>query len=209
VEAAFRLTQRPQGHTEAASLPTIVDFPTIVQEALTVFGDVLDTEAARRHGAEYLTGLMVAERKTVSGINREWVVTTDQACVHRWLTAVSWDVQALHERRLAWLQQAPQTRDSPRGVMAIDHTLGHHDGKLLDDAGGFWAHADQRHVLAHDSILSNSVCTSGAPYPIAWRRLTKRAACEEGTCKDHTERGIAWIDDALKRGLPGACTFDR
>ena len=41
-------------------MPTIVDFPTIVQEALAVFGDVFDTEAARRHFAEYLTGLMVA-----------------------------------------------------------------------------------------------------------------------------------------------------
>jgi len=33
-------------------MPTIVDFPTIVQEALTVFGDMFDTEAARRHFAE-------------------------------------------------------------------------------------------------------------------------------------------------------------
>jgi hypothetical protein len=74
-------------------MPPIVDFPTIVQETLAVFGDVFDTEAARRHFAEYLTGLMVAERKTVSGINREFVVTTDQSCLNRWLTEVSWDVQ--------------------------------------------------------------------------------------------------------------------
>ena len=30
---------------------TMVDFPTIVQEALTVCGEVFDTEAARRHCA--------------------------------------------------------------------------------------------------------------------------------------------------------------
>ena len=58
-------------------MPTIVDFPTIVHEALAVFGDVFDTEPARRHFAEYLTGLLVAENKTVSGINREFVLTTD------------------------------------------------------------------------------------------------------------------------------------
>ena len=87
-------------------MPTIVDFPTIVQEALTIFGDVFDTEAARRHFAEYLTGLMVAERKTVSGINREFVVTTDQSCLNRWLTEVSWDVQTLNDRRLEWLHSA-------------------------------------------------------------------------------------------------------
>ena len=40
-------------------MPTIVDFPTIVQEALTAFGGVFDTEAARRHFAEFLTGLIV------------------------------------------------------------------------------------------------------------------------------------------------------
>jgi hypothetical protein len=91
-------------------MPIIVDFPTIVQEALTSFGDGFDTEAARRHLAEYLMGLMVAERNTVSGINREFVVTTDPSCLHRWLTEVSWDVQTLNDRRLEWLQRDPKPR---------------------------------------------------------------------------------------------------
>src|SRR5919198_2075352 len=97
VEDTPQLTQHPQSGTEAATMPTIVDFPTIVQEALTVFGDVFDTEAARRHFAEYLTGLMVAERKTVSGINREFALTTDQSCLNRWLTEVAWDVTVLND----------------------------------------------------------------------------------------------------------------
>jgi len=146
-------------------MPTIVDFPTIVQEALTVFGDVFDTEAARRHFAEYLTGLMVAERKTVSGINREFVITTDQSCLNRWLTEVEWDVQALNDRRLAWLQQAPQTRYSGRGVIAIDNTLVNHEGKLIDDVGWFWDHADKRHIIAHDYLISNYVCGSEPTIP--------------------------------------------
>jgi SRSO17 transposase len=143
-------------------MPAIVDFPTIVQEALAVFGNVFDTDAARRHFAEYLTGLMVAERKTISGINREFAVTTDQSCLNRWLTEVEWDVHTLNERRLAWLQQAPQTRYSARGVIAIDNTLVDHEGKLIEDVGWFWDHVDQRHVIAHDYIISNYVCTSGA-----------------------------------------------
>ena len=81
---------------KAAFMPTIVDFPTIVQEALAVFGNVFETEAARRHFAAYLTGLMVAERKTVSGINREFALTTDQSCLNRWLPEVQWDVQTLN-----------------------------------------------------------------------------------------------------------------
>ena len=189
-------------------MPTIVDFPTIVQEALTIFGDVFDTEAARRHFAEYLTGLMVAERKTVSGINREFVVTTDQSCLNRWLTAVSWDVQTLNDRRLEWLQRDPKTRYSPRGVIAIDNTLVDHEGKLIEDVGWFWDHADERYVIAHDYLISNYVCLSGAHYPIEWKRFKKREACAAGEFKDHTQLCIALIDDAVARGIPGDFTFD-
>jgi len=189
-------------------MPTIVDFPTIVQEALTIFGDVFDTEAARRHFAEYLTGLMVAERKTVRGINREFVVTTDQSCLNRWLTEVSWDVQTLNDRRLEWLQRDPKTRYSPRGVIAIENTLVDHEGKLIEDVGWFWDHADERYVIAHDYLIANYVCPSGAHYRIEWKRFKKREACAAGECKDHTQLCIALIDDAVARGIPGDFTFD-
>jgi hypothetical protein len=97
-------------HKEDAVMPTIVHFPTRVKEALEIFGDLFAKEPARQHCAEYLTGLMVAERKNSSGINREFAVTTDQSCVNRWRTTESWDEKALNDRRLAWLQRAPKTR---------------------------------------------------------------------------------------------------
>jgi len=189
-------------------MPAIVDFPTIVQEALVLFGDLFDTEPARRHFAEYLTGLIVAENKTISGINREFALTTDQSCLNRWLTEVQWDVTALNDRRLAWLQQAPQTRYSVRGVIAIDNTLVDHAGKLIEDVGWFWDHADQRHVIAHDYMISNYVCPSKAHYPIEWRRFKKRDSCPAKDFKDHTELCIELIDDAVKREIPGDFTFD-
>jgi uncharacterized protein YndB with AHSA1/START domain len=189
-------------------MPTIVDFPTVVKEALVVFGEVFDTEAARRHFAEYLTGLIVAENKTVSGINREFALTTDQSCLNRWLTEVQWDVTALNDRRLAWLQQAPQTRYSVRGVIAIDNTLVTHEGKRIDDVGWFWDHADEHHVIAHDYVISNYVCPSGAHSPIEWRRFKKRDTCAAKAFKDHTQLCIELIDDALTRGIPGDFTFD-
>jgi hypothetical protein len=179
-----------------------------VQEALALFGDLFDTEPARRHFAEYLTGLIVAENKTISGINREFALTTDQSCLNRWLTEVQWDVTALNDRRLAWLQQAPQTRYSVRGVIAIDNTLVDHAGKLIEDVGWFWDHADQRHVIAHDYMISNYVCPSKAHYPIEWRRFKKRDNCPAKDFKDHTELCIELIDDAVKREIPGDFTFD-
>jgi hypothetical protein len=189
-------------------MATIVDFPTVVKDALDIFGDLFANEPERRHFAEYLTGLIAAENKTVSGINREFVVTTDQSCLNRWLTEVSWDVKAFNDRRLEWLQRDPKTRYSSRGVIAIDNTLVDHAGKLIEDVGWFWDHANERYVIAHDDLLSNYVCPSGAPYPIEWRRFKKRDACEPNVFKDHTAWCIELIDDAMARGIPGDFTFD-
>jgi hypothetical protein len=75
----------------------IVDFPAIVKQAQEIFGDLFTNEPARRHVAEYLTGLMAAERKTMTGINRAFAVTTDQSCLNRWLTETNWEVSALNE----------------------------------------------------------------------------------------------------------------
>jgi len=187
-------------------MPAIVDFPTVVKEALALFGALFDTEPARRHFAASLTGWSVAAHQTVSGINRALALTTDQACLHRCLPEGQWDVTALHDRRLAWLQQAPQTRYSVREVIAIENTLVAHADKLIEDVGWVWDHADARHVLAHADMLSHDVCPSGAHFPSAWRRLKKRAACPAQAFKDHTEWCIALIDAALPRGIPGDCT---
>ena len=105
-------------------MPAIVDLPTLVQAALAVFGALLDTDPARRHFAEALTGLRVAETKTVRGSKREIVVTADQSCLPRGLTEARWDVKARNDRRLEWRPRDPRTRYSPRGVIAMEQTLG-------------------------------------------------------------------------------------
>ena len=72
-------------------MPTTVDFPTLVKQALALFGDVFDNEPARRHFAEYLTGLMVAERKNISArgksrISRGGIILT--AVTKAWVTSL-------------------------------------------------------------------------------------------------------------------------
>ena len=80
-------------------MSSIVDFPTLVKEAFDVVGDLFDNKPARQHFVEYLTGLMVPEHKAVSGINREFAITTDQSYLNRWFTEAPWDDKALNDRR--------------------------------------------------------------------------------------------------------------
>src|SRR5438067_6410147 len=154
------------GTTEGPAMPAIVDFPTVVKEALERFGPLFANEPERRHLAEYLTGLMVADRKNVSGISRQFAVTTDQSCLNRWLGEVGWDAGRLNAERLAWLQEDPACRYSRQGVIAIDNVLVGHDGKLIEDVGWFWDHAEGRYKVAHDYLIANYVCTSGKHYPL-------------------------------------------
>ena len=62
-------------------MPAIVAIPQVVEELLTQFGDIFPNEPSRRHFVEYMTGLLVAEHKTVSGITREFPGATDQSCL--------------------------------------------------------------------------------------------------------------------------------
>jgi hypothetical protein len=66
-------------------MPALSEFPTIVQHAVEQVGTIFANAPERRHFAEYLTGLLVAEKKTVSGINAEFAQTTDQSCLNRWI----------------------------------------------------------------------------------------------------------------------------
>jgi hypothetical protein len=93
-------------------------------------------------------------------------------------------------------------------VIAIDNTLVDHAGQLIADVGWFWDHANERYVIAHDYLLSNYVCPSGAHYPIEWRRFRKQDACQQEEFQDHTALCIELINDAIARGIPGDFTFD-
>ena len=188
-------------------MPAIVEYPSVVRELVEQFADVFPNAPAREHFAEYLTGLFIAERKTVSGINREFAVTTDQSCLNRFLTEAPWDAELLNERRLAWLQQDPTTRYRKDGVLAIDNTLIDHEGKLIEDVGYFWDHADKRHLIAHDYLLINYVQVSGKRYPLTFQRFRKREAAGE-QFKSHTQLCCDLVDWAVEHQIPGDFTFD-
>src|SRR5947199_5637899 len=88
-------------------MPGIIEFPKLVQDALAQYADLFANECQRRHFAEYLTRLFVAERKTVLGIHGELARTTDQSCLNRFLTPADWDAEDLNRRRLQGLQADP------------------------------------------------------------------------------------------------------
>jgi uncharacterized protein YndB with AHSA1/START domain len=191
-------------------MPGIIAYPQVVQDALATYGVLFHNECQRRHFAEYLTGLMVAERKTVLGINREFAETTDQSCLNRFLTDAVWDVQALNQRRLDELQRDSSTRYSDHGVIPIDNTLVDRDGLLIPDAGWFWDHAEERNKIAQDYLFVNYVCTSGKHYPLEFRLFRKEEVCEalKEPFRNHTVLCCELVDWVCERKIPGDFAVD-
>ncbi len=191
-------------------MPGIIEFPKVVQDALSHYGDLFSNECQRRHFAEYLTGLFVAERKTVLGIHGEFTQTTDQSCLNRFLTDAAWDVSALNQRRLDVLQNDPATRYSDQGVIAIDNTLIDRTGLLIPDAGWYWDHAEQRNEIAQDCLFLNDVCTGGKHYPPEFRLSRKQGIREalKEPFRTHTALCCESIDRVCEREIPGDFAFD-
>jgi hypothetical protein len=191
-------------------MSAIVDFPHVVREALEHFGDLFSCEPQRQHFAEYVTGLMVARNKTVTGINSEFANTTDPSCLNRFLTQVDWDDQQLNERRLELLQRDPSTRYHDQGVIALDDVLIDHEGQFIKDVGWFWDHAQERHKIAHDYLFANYVTSSGKHYPLEFRRFKKREQCDATgeTFEDHGVLFRQLVDWVCEREIPGDFTFD-
>ncbi len=190
-------------------MPAIVVLPQVVEDLVRQCGDAFPNEPARIHFAEYVTGLIVAEHKTVSGIAREFADAPDQSCLNRFLTESPWDPERLNQQRLEWLQADPTTRYRQDGVIAIDNTLIDHDGKLIEDVGYYWDHAEHRHVIAHDYLFANYVNPSGKHYPLDFRRFRKREQCEDAhPFASHTDLVKDMIDWVVAEDIPGNFTFD-
>jgi hypothetical protein len=188
----------------------IIDFPQVVQEALCDFDDLFANEPQRRHFAEYLTGLFVASRKTVTGINAEFARTTDPSCLNRFIHHEAWDVQALNQRRLDLLQQDAGTRYSDHGTIAVDNTLIDHHGTCIEDVGWFWDHAQERYKIAHDYLIANYVCSSGKHYPLDFRCFQKQEQCKANQIpfKDHTALFQELVDWVAEQQIPGTFAMD-
>lgn len=191
-------------------MASIVRFPAVVEEALKHFGPLFGNEPQRQHLGEYLTGLISARNKNVSGIAREFLHGPDQSCLNRFLGEAPWDDEQLNRLRLEWVQQDPQLRYHRKGVIAIDNVLFAHSGEQIADVGWFWDHTDQRYLVAHDYVLAQYVAPSGKHYPLEFRRFVKRQQCQEQArpFQNHEQLLRELADGCIQEQIPGTFTFD-
>jgi len=130
----------------------LVEIPDIVQHYAPFFATVFSTKAFEQF-QRYLSGLIVSENKTVEGINRLFVLDVrNQSSLNRLLTESPFSVKALHQARLALLQNLPGTQMKPKGVLSLDDTLLSHYGHHFDKIAYLYDSAQKCYVWAHNLV---------------------------------------------------------
>jgi SRSO17 transposase len=134
----------------------IVRYPSFVEGFLPRLNGVF-TKPQLKHFARYLTGLVVCENKTVTGINRSFMGRNDQSALNHWLTDSRWSEEKLDRARKAAILDFLQARRLKRGVLVVDDTISHKTGKHMEGVDIHYDHSEGRCVLGHQLVTSDLV----------------------------------------------------
>ena len=147
----------------------IVEFPEIVERYAPFYESVFSEEAFVQF-KRYISGLLVSENKTISGINQLFVnEVRSQSSLNRLLTKSPFSLEALNQARLEMLGSVPRTRiKATRGVLSLDDTLLTHYGKSFDKIAKLWDHVNNCYVWSHN-LVSLHYSDEQTDYPIQFR----------------------------------------
>ena len=117
----------------------IVKLPSFAENVLPRFFSIFN-KAQLRHFGEYLTGLMVSDNKTVTGINSQFLNHTDQSSKNHFLTEAEWDEKSVTDERLRMVKEQCTKHRITDGLLVIDDSLAHKSGQHIERANRFRLH---------------------------------------------------------------------
>ncbi len=144
----------------------IVKFPMIVEHYAHYYASVFSEEAFIQF-KRYISGLLVSENKTISGINQLFVTEPrSQSSLNRLLTISPFSLEELNQSRLEMLESISRTKIKPtKGVLSLDDTLLTHYGKNFEKIALLWDHTNRCYTWAHN-LVSLHYSDEQTDYPI-------------------------------------------
>ena len=150
----------------------IVKIPLVVEAYSPVFKELFTVEGFE-HFQRYVSGLLLSDNKTVEAINRLFIIDErHQSSLNRFLNNSPYDIVALNDRGLTWLNGDPSTafkdEGKIRGVLALDDTLFEHYGDQFDHIAYLHDHSKGHSILAHNLVNLHYV-DDKVDYPVDFR----------------------------------------
>jgi len=181
----------------------IVKLPSFVETILPRFSLIFN-KAQLRHFGEYLTGLMVSENKTVTGINSQFLNHTDQSSKNHFLTEAEWDEKSVTDERLRMVKEKCEKRRIKDGLLIIDDSLSHKSGKHIEAANWFWDHTKHANTFGHQLVTSQWV-SKLFHVPLHYRLYRKEEDVPQGVFQSKLDLAIQLIEDAVVSEIPFSC----
>ena len=184
---------------ESAMLP-IVKYPLFIERALPHFEPIFN-QSQLRHFAEYLTGLIVSDNKTITGINDHFLNHTDQSAKNHFLTDSNWDDSKLTCKRMDMILEQCRMKQVTDGLLAIDDTLAHKTGEQIEAVDWFWDHSTHSYTLGHQ-LVSSQFVAKDFHVPIDSRLYQKEEDIGKEHFKSKLDLAIELIDQAAQARIP-------
>ena len=151
----------------------IINYPSIVQHHARVFKKVFNNNAQYNHFKEYLTGLMLCENKTFTGIQSTYVDSRSVNSLDHFMIRADWSETEMNDKRIMKLQQNKETTSKPTGVVCLDDTFTHKTGKHMDDAEVHFDHSTGKYILGHN-IVTIQYKDRNVSYPLDYRQYYRK-----------------------------------
>lgn len=187
---------------EGAMLP-IVKYPFFIESVLPRFEPIFN-RSQLRHFAEYLTGLIVSEKKTITAINSHFMDHTDQSAKNHFLTDSGWDDQQLTDKRFDMILERCQEKRITEGLLVIDDTIAHKSGKQIGAVDWFWDHSNHTYTLGHQ-LVSSQFVTRDFHVPLDYRLYRKEEDVGKEHFKSKLDLAVELIDQANQMRIPFSC----
>lgn len=181
----------------------IVKYPSFIESILPRFAPMFN-QCQLRHFAEYVTGLIVSENKTITSINSHFLEHTDQSVKNHFLTDSTWDDNELTHNRLTLISERCQANRVTDGLLVIDDTIAHKSGKQIDAVDWFWDHSSHSYTLGHQ-VVSSQFVTRAFHVPVDYRLYRKEEDVGKEHFKSKLDLAIELIDQAVSAGIPFKC----
>lgn len=147
----------------------IVEFPAIVEHYAPIFEPVFSEEAFIQF-KRYISGLLVSENKTITGINQLFInEVRAQSSLNRLLTSSPFSLGGLNQARLELLASVAGTRIKPtKGVIGLDDTLLTHYGQGFEKIAKLWDAVNHCYVWSHN-LVSLHYSDDQTDYPLSFQ----------------------------------------
>jgi SRSO17 transposase len=181
----------------------ITNLPSFVENILPRFSMIFN-KAQLRHFGEYLTGLMLSENKTITGINSQFLDHTDQSAKNHFMTESDWDEQKVTHERLSIVKEKCEKHRITDGLVIIDDSLAHKSGHHIEAANWFWDHTNHACTFGHQLVTSQWVCNL-FHVPLHYRLYRKEDDVSPGAFQSKLDLAIQLIEDAMISEIPFSC----